>query len=150
MNLHEEQFRPSASSRRPIAVVLAIVGAALVLGLVAVIIWLFARDSRVDLQPEAFIGATDQSGISLLDGAVDVTASTCGTVYLCESAWGNDDMVLMKFATKNEAAIAARSIGANAYRSDWLVANFIGGFVTAIDRRFAAEVLDGAWQSEVD
>jgi len=59
-------------------------------------------------------------------------------------------MVLMKFATKNEAASAARSIGENAYRSDWLVANFIGDSVSDKDRRDASDVLDGAWQSEVD
>ncbi|MBG6055218.1 hypothetical protein IWX81_001629 [Salinibacterium sp. CAN_S4] len=141
---------PSAAARRPVALVAAAVGIALILCLVTIVMWLFTRDSRVDLQPEYFVGVEGQSGISLLDGAVDVTSATCGDEYACESAWGTDDLVLMKFATKDDAASAARMIGANAYPSDWLVANFIGDSVSDNDRRFASEVLDGAWQSEVD
>lgn len=133
-----------------IAVAAAILLAILILGALASATWLLTRDSRVDLQPQYFVGVDGQSSIELLDGAVDVTAATCGGANGCESAWGTDEMVLMKFATQNDAALAARSIGANAYRSDWLVANFIGDAVTDLDRRNATEVLDGAWQDEVD
>lgn len=117
--------------------------------LVTLVIWLLARDSRVDLKPEYFVGADGQSTISLLVNASDVTDEVCGSTFECESAWGTDEMILMKFASKNDAAIATRTIGEDAYRSDWLVAHFIGD-VSPTERRYAAEVLDGTWQSEVD
>lgn len=108
------------------------------------------RDTRIDLQPHYFIGVDGQSSIPLLEGAVDVTDTVCADQYGCESAWGTDRMVLMKFATKDDAARAARSIGQDAYRSDWLVAHFDGESASSTDRRNAADVLDGTWQSEVD
>lgn len=126
------------------------VSAVAVLCLMAVS-WLFLRDSRVDLQPEYFVGGEDQgSGIALLAGAEDVTATTCEAEFACVSAWGSDQMVLMKFASKDDAAAAARSLGSAAYRSDWLVANFIDESVSETERRHAAEVLDGTWQDHVD
>ena len=145
-----EQANPSAPLRRSMAVFAIIAGAVLVIGLVAAVVFMVMRDNRVGLQPEYFVGGEGHTSIALLEGAVDVTDSTCGDTYECESAWGTDDMVLMKFATKDEAAAAARSIGGNAYRSDWLVANFIGDSVSDKDRRDATDVLDGAWQNEVD
>lgn len=150
MTLKAEQANPPAPSRRPLAVIAAIVGAVLVVSIFVAVVFVFGRDSRVGLQPEYFVGGEGQTSIALLEGAVDVTAVICGGEYRCESAWGTDDVVLMKFATKGEAAAAARGIGGNAYRSDWLVANFIGDSVSDKDRRDASDVLDGAWQDEVD
>ncbi len=151
MTLQEVVTNPPARLRRRVIVIAAISLAIILIGAAALTMaLLLTRDSRVDLQPEYFIGVDGQTSIELLEGAVDVTAGTCGASFDCESAWGTNEMVLMKFATKNAAAIAARSIGASAYQSDWLVANFVGDSVSDVDRRSAAEVLDGAWQSEVN
>jgi hypothetical protein len=141
---------PSQSRRRR-GILTGVVAAFSVIpvALVTLVIWVLARDSRVDLKPEYFIGAEGQSGISLLLNASDVTDVVCGSPFHCESAWGTDQMILMKFGNKNDAAIATRAIGKDAYRSDWLVAHFVGD-VSPTERRYAAEVLDGAWQSEVD
>jgi len=117
---------------------------------VIVVLWLFLRDSRVDLQPDAFVPADGQSGISLLADARDVTTEVCANEINCETAWGNTDMVLMKFATQDGAAAAARALGGQAYRSDWLVAHFTGEGISAEERRWATEALDGAWQDHVD
>lgn len=142
----EDQIAPRRCGR----VVAFVLVPSLLLVAVLTALWVGGRDSRIDLHPEYFIGVDGQSSIDLLDGAVDVTATACGEQNPCESAWGTDQMVLMKFTSKNEAALAARTIGADAYRSDWLVANFIGDSVSEFDRQNTAEVLDGAWQSEVD
>jgi len=140
---------PHRLGRRIVAVLAA--AALAVLCLAAVAGWLLLRDSRVDLQPEYFVGEEGPGiGIPLLAGANDVTASICEAEFPCASAWGSGQMVLMKFASKNDAAAAARSLGSLGYRSDWLVANFIDESVSEAERRYAAEVMDGAWQSEVD
>lgn len=130
-----------------------IAGATALVVLVSFGAWLVLRDSRVDLRPDDFVpraGATS-GGIALLEGAVDVTDEACGAAASsCTSAVGTDDLVLMRFETKDAAARAARSLGPEAYRSDWLVARFVGDDVPAEQRLWATEALDGAWQSEVD
>jgi hypothetical protein len=140
----------NAPARRLVLKVLLAVIALIVLFGVCIVLWLFLRDSRVDLQPENFVPASGQSGISLLTNARDVTAEVCGEELSCESAWGSADMVLMKFATQDGAATAARTLGGQAYRSDWLVAHFTGEGISEEERRWAAEALDGAWQDHVD
>jgi hypothetical protein len=124
-----------------------------VLVLVVSVAWLVLRDSRVDLRPEDFVpsGTATSGGIALLEGAVDVSDAVCGAgASSCTSAGGTDALVVMHFATKDAAARAARSLGPEAYRSDWLVARFVGDDVPAEQRLWATEALDGAWQSEVD
>ena len=135
------------------ALVTGLVGLLGLVVLVSFAAWLVLRDSRVDLRPDDFVpraGATS-GGISLLEGAVDVTAEACGpAASSCTSAVGTDDLVLMHFATKDTAARAARGLGPEAYRSDWLVARFVEDDVPVEQRLWATEALDGAWQSEVD
>ena len=138
-------------SRAQIVVTATIVGVgALVVGGAIVLLWLFLHDSRSDLQPQNLVPVDGQGGVGLLTGATDVTSEVCGPDFPCESAWGNDDMVLMKFETQDAAAATARALAGDAYRSDWLVAHFVGEHVSAEDRLFAAEALDGTWQGHVD
>jgi hypothetical protein len=143
---------PLPTSRLVLKVVV-IASAALVVMAICVavwVLWLFLRDSRVDLQPDAFVPSSGQTGISLMTDARNVTSEVCGEEFRCESAWGSTEMVLMKFGTQDDAAAAARALGGRAYRSDWLVAHFTGEGIGEEERRWAAEALDGTWQDHVD
>lgn len=48
-------------------------------------------------------------------------------------------MVLMKFATKDDVAAAARSLRSAGYRLDWLVVNLFGTSASETEGSYAAK-----------
>lgn len=89
-----------------------------------------------------FTTASSASDWSYLD-AVDRTSSTCGPVTNCVQAVGSEYVTVLKFASVEDAARYAGTLGPRGAQIDPLVVDFNGKQLTAAQRSDAIKTLSG-------
>lgn len=115
----------------------------------ASVLSLAACDSRATLTPELVVEAFEYQPDNPVSDPRDVTAETCGTEIPCEEAIRADEIAVYSFASKEDAADYAQSLGENGYQSDWIVLEYEGAAADT-DRSKAsyASTVDGMWSSD--
>lgn len=100
-----------------------------------------ASRGQIDLVAMFTTGSPDP-GWPYLD-ATDRTRSTCGPVTNCVQAVGSEYVTVLKFASVEDAARYAATLGSRAVQIDPLVVDFNGKLLTAAQRSDVVKALSG-------
>ena len=137
---------------RTLAIIGIAAGLLAVAGVLVAIVVFGAVDSRRYLSP-GYFAPTEQNEYMgalrpVLDGLSDQSPSLCDASVPCVEGWANDRVELMRFDSEEAAEEHRRSLGENGHQSDWLVLRYVDPSLTADERLFLRQVLDGTWTSD--
>ncbi len=124
--------------------ILAAVLATLVTVVVALTAWWLTLDTRQFLDIEESLLQPGSGADPFMPGARRATDELCGDGSPCLQAVTSENVDVFRYRTREEAAAAAASWGADGYHSHWIAVHFAPGRLSEWERGEFVEGFDGS------
>ena len=111
-----------------------------VVGVVLAVV--LTSDGRKNIDLQDWVGRDDAWSRQMMPGARPATGELCGEKLPCVQAVTSQNLTMYRFASEDDAAAAARTFGADAHLSHWIVVRYEPGRLTAAQRQEFADDLD--------